>query len=207
MKRLAAIFLLLGSLAVYGQQYRLVYDPATIPELYSSTRIVLEERTDEGYEAYRGKYKVRAQTGALHGLDFSYDPEKLRELRGKIPFLVEVRGEKLNLDLSLPVLTEIRFNLYTDSIKPILNYYVNVEGVFSSGRVFPLTEEQVTLTSDIGTIKGMEWIAPPRRDFDRVIFTATPKADPALGETVTVYLKRVADPRDAEGYGETPRRR
>jgi hypothetical protein len=109
--------------------------------------------------------------------------------------------------LQLPYLTDLRFNLYADSIKPILNFYVNVEGVFSSGKIFPLTESQVALTANEGSMNGMEWVVPRERQFDHVVFTATSTVNPSITKSVTVYLKRYKDPRDAEGYQERRRDR
>jgi hypothetical protein len=201
MKYLIYTLYLLGfAVAGHSQQYKLSYDESTIPELYNTTSIVLLERSGNGYEKFRGKYRISSSEADLRGLQINYDPQQLAASGGKINFMVEVEGQRVPLSLQLPFLTDIRFNLYTDSIKPILNYYVNVEGVYSSNRVFPLTSDQVTLTSDNGTTQGMEWIAPKERNFDRVTFTATSRFNPSLWKSSTVYLKRFIDPRDAEGY-------
>ncbi len=93
-------------------------------------------------------------------------------------------------------LEKIRFNLYADSIKPILNYYVNVEGVYAGGRILPLDGNDVTITADHGTMAGNEWVAPKHIDFDRVTFRVTAKGKPELQETVTVYIQKYKDPRD-----------
>jgi hypothetical protein len=94
----------------------------------------------------------------------------------------------------------IRYNLYTDSIKPILNYYVNVEGEFSSGRILPLDSSMIMLTANHGSIKGMEWVLPAERNFESVSFTAIAKSNPSLKISKTVYLKKYRDPRDALDY-------
>ena len=200
----------LAGAAASGQTYRLAYDPATIPELYHTTHIYLEERAGGGFEEIRGRYRISSEDADLDGMTITYSPAALRAAGGKLRFSAQIRGEQVPLTLTLPLLQELRFNLYTDSIKPILNFYVNIEGIFSSGRIFPLTEEHVTVSSDVGTMKGLEWIPPANRNFDRVVFQAVSRADPSISRTITVYLKRQADPRDAEGYedhpGDRPRR-
>jgi hypothetical protein len=62
------------------------------------------------------------------------------------------------------------------------------------------------MTSDEGTMKGMEWILPKERNFEKVTFTATSRVNPSLRCTVTLYLNKYKDPRDAEGYEEGNRR-
>ena len=101
--------------------------------------------------------------------------------------------------LTLPLLTDIRFNLFTDSIKPVLNYYVNVEGTFSSGKVYPLDTSFVTITASEGSMQGMEWIKPASIDFEKVIFTAVSKFNPEITATTTVYIKRRWGPRNEVG--------
>ncbi len=93
-------------------------------------------------------------------------------------------------------LKRIYFNLYTDSIKTILNYYVNVEGEYSDGRILPLDAASMTLSADHGSITGSEWVPPKHIDFEKVRFRAVANDDPGLQAEVTVWLKRAKDPRD-----------
>jgi len=195
------------SYAVKGQEYRLSYDPSTVPELYGETNTVLEKRVGNEYLPYRGTYRLYSNDAKVIGRRITYDPSFLQNKKGRAAFEVSVNGEKLPLTLQLPYLTDLRFNLYADSIKPILNFYVNVEGIFSSGKVLPLTENQVTITANEGRMKGMEWVVPKERTFNRVIFTASSTADPSITKSVTVYLKKYKDPRDAEGFQESERSR
>ncbi len=96
----------------------------------------------------------------------------------------------------------IYFNLYTDSIKPILNYYVNVEGQTTDGRYLPLDDRQIALTADWGEIRGNEWVIPKAMLHDSVTFTAVLRSNPAMREQITVWIKKWKDPRDAPGYEE-----
>lgn len=101
-----------------------------------------------------------------------------------------------------PQVKRIYFNLYTDSIKTVLNYYVNVEAELSNGNYLPLDTSTIILQSDQGRMSGNEWIPPRSIGFDRVRFTARLKSDPALHEAITVFLKREKDPRDNPEAGD-----
>lgn len=101
-------------------------------------------------------------------------------------------------------LKRIYFNLYTDSIKTVLNYYVNVEGEYTDGRYLPLDASSITLTADNGTISGNEWIAPKEIHFEKVTFRAVAKDNPRLHDEVTIWLKRAKDPRDEVDEGPLP---
>jgi hypothetical protein len=93
-------------------------------------------------------------------------------------------------------LKRIYFNLYTDSIKTVLHYYVNVEGEYSDGRVLPMDTSLIRIIADRGIMSGNDWIAPKQIDFEKVTFHAIAKDDPRINDRVTVWLKRLKDPRD-----------
>ena len=206
MKRCMAFLFFLFPVLAGAQQYRLSYDPSAIPELYHHAYIFLEEKEGNTYKEVSERYRIHAQQGEWHGKELYYTTNDLLHSDGLFHFIIEMGGEKFPLSLDMPVLNDLRFNLYTDSIKPILNFYVNVEGIFSSGRVLPLTEEQVTVTSDVGAMKGMEWIAPKEKNFDKVTFAAVSKQKPEITKAIIVYRKRGLDPRDAKGYEGSGRR-
>jgi len=205
MRYLAAFLFICCSFGVTAQEYRLVYDSSDIPELYNTMRLALQENTGRTYKNVASGYRLYTSDGMLDGNILTYNDEDLRRTGGRFQLIAEIKGQKIALPLRVPILKDIRFNLYTDSIKPILNFYVNVEGSFTSGKVLPLTDAQVFITSDKGTINGMEWIAPTDKSFDRVTFTAASIADPTVARSVTVYRKKAMDPRDAEGYEEKRR--
>lgn len=202
MKGILTVVMLFISLGhVSAQNFRLSYDPATVPELYNTTRIYLEEEQNGVFRVVKGKYRLYSEdAGQSDNGYIKYTEKDLNEHAGVFHFTVEIGGRRLPLDIQLPVLRDIRFNLYTDSIKPVLNYYVNVEGTFSSGRVFPLGPEQVELSADQGSMRDNEWILPKERRFEKVKFTAVSLANPHLERSVTLYIKKYPDPRDAEGY-------
>lgn len=101
-----------------------------------------------------------------------------------------------------PALKRVYFNLYTDSLKPVLNYYVNVEGEYRDGSYRPLDTASIRLTADWGELRGNEWVIPPRLLHDSVTFYVRAKENPALGDTITIWIKKWKDPRDAPDYSD-----
>lgn len=99
-----------------------------------------------------------------------------------------------------PRLVHIYFNPYTDSIKTVLNYYVNVEGQYSDGSYLPLDTTDIILSCDHGTLAGNEWIIPKKIDFEKVTFIAEARANSRLRDTITLWIQKWKDPRDAPDY-------
>lgn len=93
-------------------------------------------------------------------------------------------------------LKRIYFNMYTDSIKTVLHYYVNVEGEYSNGRYLPLDTNSVIITADNGLMSGNDWIPPQDIRFEKVTFRVRSKYNPRLMDEITVWLKKAKDPRD-----------
>lgn len=103
-------------------------------------------------------------------------------------------------------LVRLYFHPYTDSIKTVLNYYVNVEGEYSNGRILPLDTSEIMLRADVGMMAGNEWILPKKIDFEKVTFTAVSRADARLRDTVTLWIQKWKDPRDAEDWEDSTER-
>ncbi len=101
-----------------------------------------------------------------------------------------------------PGMRRVYFNLYTDSLKPVLNYYVNVEGETAEGNYLPLDSNTVVLTASWGQMRGNEWIIPPVLLRDRVTFYVTSRQNPRLSDSVTIWIQKWKDPRDEPGYVE-----
>lgn len=102
-------------------------------------------------------------------------------------------------------LKRIYFNPYTDSLKPVLNFYVNVEGEYGDGRILPMDTSLVQVTADAGEMAGMEWLVRPGMPrYEKVTFTATARENPALRDQITVWMKKAPDPADAEILRQTP---
>lgn len=101
-----------------------------------------------------------------------------------------------------PQLKSVYFNLYTDSLKPVLNYYVNVEGQTISGNYLPLDTSDVILTANWGEMQGNAWVIPRVLLYDSVTFTAVSRQNPALHDRITIWMQKWKDPRDEPGYEE-----
>src|SRR4051812_13754908 len=107
-----------------------------------------------------------------------------------------MRMKALLLLLALPIgvyaqkqgtdqLKRVYFNLYTDSIKTVLNYYVNVEGEYRDGSYLPLDTNTVVITADNGSMVGNEWRAPKEIRFEKVTFHVRAKGRHELHDQVT----------------------
>lgn len=202
MKRLMFfVSLIISSCTGISQEYRVVYDASTLPELYDQTNIYVEQKQGGDFRRLpANKYKLSATGAELKGSQLSWNKAALYRNKGVLDMNLRIDGRDMPVKLALPVLEEIRINAYTDSIKPILNYYLNVEGKFTNGKVYPLDAGYVTVTADNGTMKGLEWVAPKERNFEKVNFTVTNRFEPADVKTITLYLKKFKDPRDDINY-------
>ena len=99
-----------------------------------------------------------------------------------------------------PKLRRLYFNLYTDSLKPVLNYYVNVEGETVDGNYLPLDTTDILLTASWGQMQGNEWIIPAVLMRDSVTFYASSRQNPALSDRITIWIQKRKDPRDNPDY-------
>lgn len=195
------ICLLLTLKASGQEEFRLNYDSSSVPELYPHVSVFLEEKSPDGYRRYKGKYKLETRDGVLTGQEFTFHRNAASDSGVVAHFKVTADKKTFFLPLRFPALKDIRFNLYTDSIKPVLNFYVNVEGIFSSGRILPLTENEVVITCSEGIMNGLEWTAPKNTPLpEKIRFTAVYKDRPRIQKTIDVYIKKLKDPRDEEGY-------
>ncbi|MBS1615978.1 MAG: hypothetical protein JST06_07670 [Bacteroidetes bacterium] len=95
-------------------------------------------------------------------------------------------------------LLRIYFNLYTDSIKTALDFYLNVEGEYQDGKILPLDTSELVFQADQGRIRGNSWRAPQQINFQKVRFTVNAKGRPELQDSTTVWLKKFKDPRDEQ---------
>lgn len=175
------------------QEYRISYEG--LPELYETVDISLEQNNQSGdYTTITGNFKIATEDGEINGHQLAFDRAHIHRKSGNIEVIVTQKKQTQTVQLSLPILKEIRFNLYADSIKPVLNYYLNVEGVFSNNKVYPLDSNFITITSDNGTVQGNEWIKPNNINFDSVNFVAICKYDSTITSSTKVYIKKlVAD--------------
>lgn len=191
---LLAIWLVWSGLA-QAQEYRLAYEPDDMPELYHGARVYAEaQQADGSYKRITSGYRIRSTDGMVQGNNrINYTPTTLYNNNGVLHCTLQINGKDIPLTIAMPVLTTIRFNLYTDSIKPVLNYYVNVEGTYSSGRILPLDTTWVRIAADNGAMAGNEWVVPKQRPipYEKVHFTAVCLYNEKLRATTTIYIKKL----------------
>lgn len=204
MRLLATILLLIVCGSSHAQAYRITYDSSTIPELYFETKLALEQQVGNQWMPVRERYTIRSkQPGiAMKNNTIHYDPQALTDNNGIVWLDVKLGDSSVQLPVILPRLTQIRIRPYTDSIKPILDFYVPVDGIFSTGRVFPISADQVSVTASIGSMQGLSWSAPVDKNFDHVVFHAQTRQNPTLTDEKRIYRQRAIDKRDSPDYQE-----
>lgn len=203
MRLVMSVMIIWASLQATAQQYRLVCSDVSLPELYTEIEVYAEALQGDNYQKLPARsYMLKSDDAEINGNTVRFSRQLLYKQNGELHFTMRKGGASIPLILSLPILKDIRYNLFTDSIKPVLNYYVNVEGVFSNGKIYPLDTSFVSITASEGQMHGFEWIVPAHRDFEKVTFTAASPYLPAKKKQVTLYMKKAKDPRDAPGYGD-----
>ena len=84
----------------------------------------------------------------------------------------------------------IYFNLYTDSLKKGFFNYINVDGKFTDGKWLPLTEKDITLTSNCGAFKGNDLFIDSSYKNETVTVKAVLKSNPEIWKEVTIYIRK-----------------
>ncbi|WP_146154394.1 hypothetical protein [Chitinophaga ginsengisoli] len=181
------------------------YDPACIAELYNHIPIGLEfkyangqVRKTEGYldGAYRWKsIKVTSSAGSVQNGYLQLDRQRAAKLHYQVELTVTLPDspQPLTTTLTLPHLESIRFNHYADSLKRGIRFYLNVEGSFSSGKIYPLDTAAIKFTASEGKLLGQDLLLPPN-DATRIItVTAINKNDPSMSVSSTIPVKQLQD--------------
>lgn len=88
----------------------------------------------------------------------------------------------------------IHVNLYTDSLKKGTHNYINIDGKRSNGTWMPLTEKELTFTTDYGRFERNNLVLPENPNTRKVTIKVTLKSDPRLTKTFTVWIKQQPDP-------------
>ncbi len=91
-------------------------------------------------------------------------------------------------------IVDIRFNLYADSVKTTIDNYINVEGKLSNGRYIPLTEKEISFSSDYGRWKGNCLLIDKKDNLNAIKITASLKSNPEIQKSTTVYVQKYDDP-------------
>ena len=208
MKIFYAAFILLFWIPVSGQTIKnitAVYDSSAIAELYDRIPIGLkliydngQLRQTEGFLAgnYRwNRIKVTSSNGTFQNGYLLADRQKLAEQEYKVQLEVTIADAKpFPVTLNLPHVESIRFNHYADSLKRDIHFYLNVEGVFSSGRIFPLDTAAIKFETNTGKIIGQDLLIDLKDTTTKMVtVTAVYKHDPTIKAVTSIPVKQLPD--------------
>lgn len=184
-----------------------VYDSTAVVELYSSTRIGLKVKYADSSERKTAgllggdirwnQLQVQTPHGEVRNgvLQFSRNaarPDNYR-LRLSVTFS-GYSGKSWETDLQLPYLTGIRFRHYADSLKRGIHFYLNVEGMYNSGKIYPLDTTRIRLTADQGKIIGQDLLIPLTDTIARSIHvTAMYRGDHTMRAESDIPVKILPD--------------
>ncbi len=129
---------------------------------------------------------------------FRFDREKLKEMNGTIPVNVMLNGVKTKGFIKIPYNNNFRFNFYTDKIKPVLNFWINVERIYEDGKILPMSSDEVLLSTSYGEIRGLELILPEKSTVKFVTITACLASDHEICIQETLPIMK----QDDRGYWE-----
>jgi hypothetical protein len=181
-----------------------VYDSTSLPELYNKVPIGLyityangQIRTTNGF--LRGNYnwnrvKVVPSSGTFQNGYLLLDRKTLVSQDYKIQLTITAADipQSITADLVLPKLDSIRFNHYADSLKRGFHYYLNVEGIFSSGKIFPLDTSTVSIEVSEGKLYGQDLLINNNEtSIQSVNATAIYKNDERLKALTTIPVKKL----------------
>lgn len=182
------------------------YDDAAVAELYDRMPIGLQltyqngqTRKTEGYLGgnYRwNRLQVTSSNGTIQNGYLTINRQQLARQDYKITLTVTLPDTEkpITTTLQLPHLENIRFNHYADSLKRGIRFYLNVEGTFSSGKIYPLDTTTVKFETDKGKLIGQDLLLNGNDTVTRFItITATNKLDTAMSITSIVPVKQLSD--------------
>lgn len=143
------------------------YDPTAVTELYNSAPIGIQlffndsssqSTTGYGKGNYRwNKLNISSSNGTIRNGILYFDRQQLISDRYRVTLTVNTgNSTPLQTTLTLPYITGIRFNHYADSVKRDIRFYLNVEGKFNSGKVFPLDTATLRFATSTGKIIGQD---------------------------------------------------
>ena len=152
-------------------QVRGSYDTAAVTELYNTTPVGIQlvysdSSTRQTTGLLRGDYRwnkldISSSNGKIQNGVLYFNRRQLAKDNYRITFTVSNGNSgSLQTTITLPHVIGIRFNHYADSIKRDIRFYLNVEGKFSSGKVFPLDTSAVRFAASDGKILGQDLLLP-----------------------------------------------
>ncbi|ASZ11386.1 hypothetical protein KTO58_18205 [Chitinophaga pendula] len=205
------IMLITSSVATRAQQpvptnIRVVYDSTALPELYDQLSVGLEITFSDGSikkteGLLKGNYRwsrlhITSSSGKLENGFLTLDRRQLAQQQYQLSLSVTFPNTDtpLSTTLQLPRLERIRFNHYADSLKRNVHFYLNVEGVFSSGKILPLDTAAVRFQSSTGHLIGQDLLLEKEDTVTRMIsLKAISRTDPAISASSVIPVKQLPD--------------
>jgi hypothetical protein len=183
------------------------YDTAAVVELYNQAPVGLEitynngeTRQTEGFlqGSYRWKYiKVSTPDGVFRNGYLSFDRNKLAQQHYQVKLLITLpdaaNHPPFETTLQLPYITGIRFNHYADSLKRGIHFYLNVEGRFNTGKVYPLDTSSIRLETSAGQLLGQDLLLNNGDTTRFINVKASYKSNPSLVARSVIPVKQKAD--------------
>lgn len=181
------------------------YDPTCVAELYDRIPIGLKLLYDNGQfrktEGFlQGDYrwnrlKVNTNNGSFQNGTLLINRKQLAEQQYTVQLSVTVPGvaQPFQVPLTLPHVESIRFNHYADSLKRDIHFYLNVEGVFSSGKIYPLDTSTIKFETSEGKIIGQDLLIDLHSATRIITVTATDKNNPNIKVTSSIPVKQLPD--------------
>lgn len=207
---LLCILLISGIELASGQQrgeysVQAAYDSSAIPELFNTIPVGFTFSAQGNSVSTRGylhgrlrwnELEVTTEQGSVRNGELTFDRNKVWKNDHQVTFRIRIKDTTLLCNLALPYVEQLRFNLYTDSLKRDNPFYLNVEGRFSSGRVYPLDTGMVDYRKTGGGTLAGNVLTVTQQDSNvhAVKVYAWLKTDPSLKDCVNVPVKILPDP-------------
>ncbi|MGX5819456.1 hypothetical protein ACWKWU_14730 [Chitinophaga lutea] len=186
---------------------RASFDPDAVAELYGTTPIGLEiwykdgtKRSTAGLlkgDLRWSDVKVQTAYGEVNNGVLRYDRNSARPDNYRLRLLVtlgERPSKQYEVMLQLPYLTGIRFRHYADSLKRGIQFYLNVEGIYNTGRIYPLDTTRIRFTASTGELIGQNLLIPLNDSLTRSIdVTAVYRGDSTMRVESVVPVKQLPD--------------
>lgn len=206
MKGLFTVLALFFSLITRGQTVTAIYDSTSLPELYDRVPVGLKITSENGQSRQtegflRGNYrwnkiKVSSSNGTFQNGILLLDRKKLAEDKYRVTLSVTLpeTSQPFETTLIIPHVEKIRFNHYADSLKRDIHYYLNVEGIFSSGKIFPLDTAAVKFEISTGKMIGQDLVLDLKDTTTKIItVNAVYKNDPGIKVSTNIPVKQLPD--------------
>lgn len=182
-----------------------VFDSTAVAELYNTCAIGLEMKyADSSVRKTTGllkgnvrwsDIKVESPYGEVSNGILRFNRNAIRPNNYRMLLLVTPAGGKQQeVYLQLPYLSSIRINNYTDSLKRGIHFYVNVEGIFNTGRIYPLDTARVRISSDAGQLIGQDLLIPVADSVTkRIAVKAVYRGNSSLTASSVIPVKQLPD--------------